>query len=102
MGLPGTHQNLVGLTIFKSGESRDSPFQNPSENPDFYQTDGRTYTINYRQTFTSVFDYHYGNLLKNPKKIQLIIFTYTLILCRDNHFGLQNWEILSYFSKKSY
>ena len=32
MGLTGTHQNLVGLTIFKSGESRDSPFQNPSEN----------------------------------------------------------------------
>ena len=29
-----THQNLVGPTIFKSGESRDSPFQNPSENPD--------------------------------------------------------------------
>ena len=34
MGLTGTHQNLVGLTIFKSGESRDSPFQNPSKNPD--------------------------------------------------------------------
>ena len=32
-GLTGTHQNLVGLTIFKSGESRDSPFQNPTENP---------------------------------------------------------------------
>ena len=30
----GTHQKLVGLTIFKSGESRDSPFQNPSENPE--------------------------------------------------------------------
>ena len=29
----GTHQNLVGLTIFKSDESRDSPFQNLSENP---------------------------------------------------------------------
>ena len=34
MGLTGTHQNVVGLTIFKSGESRDSPFQNPSKNPD--------------------------------------------------------------------
>ena len=31
--LNGTHENLVGLAIFKSGESRDSPFQNPSENP---------------------------------------------------------------------
>ena len=26
MGLTGTQQNLVGLTIFKSSESRDSPF----------------------------------------------------------------------------
>ena len=31
----GTHQNLVGLTIFKSDESRDSPFQNLSENPGY-------------------------------------------------------------------
>ena len=33
MGLTGTRQHFVGLTIFKSDESRDSPFQNPSENP---------------------------------------------------------------------
>ena len=36
MGLTGTHQNLVGFTIFKRGESRDSPFQNPSENREPY------------------------------------------------------------------
>ena len=30
--LTGTHQNLMELAIFKSGESRDLPFQNPREN----------------------------------------------------------------------
>ena len=34
----GTHQNLVGLTILKSDESRDSPFQYLSENPASVET----------------------------------------------------------------
>ena len=29
-----THQNILGLTISKSDESLDSPWKNPSENPD--------------------------------------------------------------------
>ena len=55
MGLTGTHQNLVGLTIFKSGESRDSPFQNPSENPEYLHDSGIVH-----QNVTAVCSTWYG------------------------------------------